>query len=375
MRAAHASESNRAAIEAGDGSPPRLRGAFALTERLPILLCAWGSMGNLGSRFYSGGRNRLAVPGQVYYVVPGEFAQPCATIGVRERHYRCCKPPTRLHAVNDHSTPISQQLRIKRAFVIQGSQGLRRGMQSCALRRVAFSLNRGRRFSGCPFMSLQQSADGVAEGACSRGAAGPRGKRPCGSRTRPSGIASFQSPMPKFAQRDQAGSLSPQEGDARPVMLPLAQDLGRRCDEIEKLFDRLDRIYQSTPLFLVRSPLGQLFAERLRTWRSLYPDWAPAIALDPPKHDAVGDFDPSQLGLGLDALVMSRAESGKSREPRWVGGRLDRSSRSSGRKLPTPRRVTRVIPRNHRWEVSPATAAPHWRYWSWPESQPIMAAN
>ena len=94
------------------------------------------------------------------------------------------------------------------------------------------------------------------------------------------------------------------------------RDLGRRCDEIEKLFDRLDRIYQSTPLFLVRSPLGQLFAERLRTWRSLYPDWAPAIALDPPKHDAVGDFDPSQLGLGLDALVMSRAESGKSREPR-----------------------------------------------------------
>ena len=45
MRAAHASESNRAAIEAGDGSPPRSRGAFALTERLPILLRAWALWG------------------------------------------------------------------------------------------------------------------------------------------------------------------------------------------------------------------------------------------------------------------------------------------------------------------------------------------
>ena len=44
-------------------------------------------------------------------------------------------------------------------------------------------------------------------------------------------------------------------------------DLGRTYDEIEKLFDRLQRIYQSTSLTVVRSPLGQLFAERLPLWR------------------------------------------------------------------------------------------------------------
>jgi hypothetical protein len=93
-------------------------------------------------------------------------------------------------------------------------------------------------------------------------------------------------------------------------------DLGRRCDEIEKLFDRLDRIYQSTSLTLVRSPLGQLFAERLPMWRSRYPDWGHTIRLEPPEQDLAGDFDPSHLGLGLDAFVMWRAESGDSREPR-----------------------------------------------------------
>jgi hypothetical protein len=93
-------------------------------------------------------------------------------------------------------------------------------------------------------------------------------------------------------------------------------DLGRRCDEIEKLFDRFDRIYQSTSLTLVRSPLGQLFAERLPMWRSLYPDWGQTIRLDPPQQDTAGDFDPSHFGLGLDTFVMWRAESGESRTPR-----------------------------------------------------------
>ena len=92
-------------------------------------------------------------------------------------------------------------------------------------------------------------------------------------------------------------------------------DLGRTYDEIEKLFDRLDRIYHSAPLTLVRSPLGQLFAERLRLWQSLYPNWAQSVRLEPPETDPPGDFDPSHLGLGLDAFVMWRACSGDSREP------------------------------------------------------------
>jgi hypothetical protein len=104
-------------------------------------------------------------------------------------------------------------------------------------------------------------------------------------------------------------------------------DLRRSYDEIEKMFDRLDRIYQSASLALVRSPLGQLFTERLRLWRSLYPDWAHTIRLDPPDSNPAGDFDPSHLGLGLDAFVMWRAESGHSREPclawRTFGGHFE----------------------------------------------------
>ena len=92
-------------------------------------------------------------------------------------------------------------------------------------------------------------------------------------------------------------------------------DLVHRYDEIERLFDRLDRICQSTSLTLVRSPLGHLFAERLPLWRSRFPDWGRALVLEPPEQDLAGDFDPSHLGLGLDALIAWRAEAGEGRKP------------------------------------------------------------
>jgi hypothetical protein len=93
-------------------------------------------------------------------------------------------------------------------------------------------------------------------------------------------------------------------------------DLGRTYDEIEKLFEQLQRVYQSTSLTLVRSPLGRIFAERLPRWHALYPNWGRTIVLEPPQQDVVGDFDPSHLGLGLDTLVAWRAGSGDSRQPR-----------------------------------------------------------
>ncbi len=164
-------------------------------------------------------------------------------------------------------------------------------------------------------MSLQQSADGVAEGARSRGAVAPRRNDPVTAEPAPRILRHFSHRCRNSLSGIKLGLYllkKEVQGPSRSHW----HDLGRRCDEIEKLFDRLDRIYQSAPLTLVRSPLGPLFAERLPLWRTLYPDWAQTIVLDPPKHDAAGDFDPSQLGLGLDALVMSRAESGKSREPR-----------------------------------------------------------
>jgi hypothetical protein len=110
-------------------------------------------------------------------------------------------------------------------------------------------------------------------------------------------------------------------------------DLGRTYSEIEKLFDRLQRICQSTSLTLVRSPLGQLFAERLPLWRSRYPDWGRTIVLDPPEQDVAGDFDPSHLGLGLDAFVTWRAESSDSPNQRiaWrtTGGQFEISWQES----------------------------------------------
>jgi hypothetical protein len=110
-------------------------------------------------------------------------------------------------------------------------------------------------------------------------------------------------------------------------------ELGRTCDEIEKLFDRLQRIYQSTSLTVVRSPLGQLFAERLPVWRSHYAARGLTILVDSPERDSPGDFDPTHLGLGLDAFVAWRAESSDSREPRlgWrvTGGEFEISWQES----------------------------------------------
>jgi hypothetical protein len=104
-------------------------------------------------------------------------------------------------------------------------------------------------------------------------------------------------------------------------------ELGRTCDEIEKLFDRVQRIYQSASLTVVRSPLGRLFAERLPMWTSRYAMIGRTIVVDPPELDLPGDFDPTQLGLGLDAFVSWRAESAEGVEARlaWrvTGGKLE----------------------------------------------------
>ena len=93
-------------------------------------------------------------------------------------------------------------------------------------------------------------------------------------------------------------------------------ELARTYVEIEQLFDRLQRIYQSESLTLVRSPLGELIIERLPLWRSRYGKRGRTILIDPPAEDVPGDFDPMHFGLGLDAFVAWRAESGDSIQPR-----------------------------------------------------------
>ncbi len=272
-----------------------------------------GWMENLGLRFRSDGRNRLAVPGQLYYLVPGEFAQPCATSGSRSGTAVAVDHWPRFMQL----MIIPRRLRSNFAFneLSRFWGKLAPSGEMYRLRRGIVSRNRARRFSGCPYMNLQQSADGVAEGERSRGAAVPRRNDPVTPEFGPRILRHFSHRCRNSLSGIKLG-LYLLKKEMQDPSRSHWHDLGRRCDDIEKLFDRLDRIYQSAPLTLVRSPLGPLFAERLPLWRSLYPDWAQTIVLDPPKHDAAGDFDPSQLGLGLDALVMSRAESGNSREPR-----------------------------------------------------------
>lgn len=93
-------------------------------------------------------------------------------------------------------------------------------------------------------------------------------------------------------------------------------ELTRTYEEMEQLFDRLQRIYQPASLTLVRSPLGPLIAERLPHWRSCYGKRVRTILIEPPAQDVPGDFDPMHVGLGLDALVSWRAECGDSIQPR-----------------------------------------------------------
>ncbi len=65
---------------------------------------------------------------------------------------------------------------------------------------------------------------------------------------------------------------------------------------------------------MVRSPLGLLVTERLPSWRSWFSGKGRTLDIDRPNHDDSGDFDPMYLGLGLDALIAWRAETG---HPKW----------------------------------------------------------
>ena len=89
---------------------------------------------------------------------------------------------------------------------------------------------------------------------------------------------------------------------------PCWVELERTYQEIERLFDRLQVIYRPLSVTMVRSPLGQLVAERLPLWRSLFTPNGRALEVDPPGQEVSGDFDPMHLGLGLDAFVAWRAD-------------------------------------------------------------------
>ena len=105
----------------------------------------------------------------------------------------------------------------------------------------------------------------------------------------------------------------------REVGGPMPGSLGeleRSYQQLEVLFDRLQVIYRPLSLTLVRSPLGRFFDERLPSWRSCFSRRGRTLDLARPADDLPGDFDPMYLGLGLDAFVAWRAESGRGQRER-----------------------------------------------------------
>jgi hypothetical protein len=89
----------------------------------------------------------------------------------------------------------------------------------------------------------------------------------------------------------------------------LWDDLERTYRRIESLFDHLQAIYRPMTVTTIRSSLGLLIKERAPKWQSGFQAVGQALELVPPTEEALGDFDPIQLGMGLDALASWRAES------------------------------------------------------------------
>ena len=98
-------------------------------------------------------------------------------------------------------------------------------------------------------------------------------------------------------------------------MPPRAATSFGEYEEIENLFDRLQRISQTSSLTFVRSPLGQLFAERLPLWRARFGEFGRSIRVDPTEQDLAGDFDPTHLGLGLDSFIAWRSQAALAQSP------------------------------------------------------------
>jgi hypothetical protein len=78
---------------------------------------------------------------------------------------------------------------------------------------------------------------------------------------------------------------------------------------IECLLDRLQAIYRPVTLTPIRAKLGSLVADREGGWRESFRAAGAALEISPPREDRRGEFDPSYLGLGLDAFVAWRATS------------------------------------------------------------------
>jgi hypothetical protein len=100
-------------------------------------------------------------------------------------------------------------------------------------------------------------------------------------------------------------------------------ELEQKYQEIERLFDRLQMIYRPLSVTMVQSPLGQLVAERLPSWRSWFTPTGRNLDVESPGQELSGDFDPMHLGLGLDAFVAWRADKGSGSGNPRLSWRID----------------------------------------------------
>jgi hypothetical protein len=86
-------------------------------------------------------------------------------------------------------------------------------------------------------------------------------------------------------------------------------DLESIYHQVEHLFDHLQSIYRPMTLTTVRSRLDEMIDHHAPKWRSWFETKGRTIRLDPPECPVPADFDPAQLGAGLDAMATWRASA------------------------------------------------------------------
>jgi hypothetical protein len=102
---------------------------------------------------------------------------------------------------------------------------------------------------------------------------------------------------------------------------PVWRDLEQTYELIERTLERLQLIYGEMNLTLIESNLGSMIAEREASWRRSFAERGKTLVIDHPSSDGPGQFDPTYLGLGLDALVVWRAEASPVRTRARLGWR------------------------------------------------------
>jgi signal transduction histidine kinase len=97
--------------------------------------------------------------------------------------------------------------------------------------------------------------------------------------------------------------------EARGAVPDCWGDLEGIYQQIEQLLDHLQAIYRPMPVTVVESALAELISHHVPRWRSWYESRGRALELEPPGTEFRCEFDPAQLGAGLDAIARWRAES------------------------------------------------------------------